>query len=213
MLEALLSAHWYLAAQAGYGTLGGPGTETRIEQDANPKNLPWRMLNEGSAYRFALGYRYEKWGLELGYGRLGHYTRRIDTDYQVDDTAFEKVAVKAIDLRGLYYFNAKGRLTPYVFAAIAAIPYERITWEGNRTPDGGQTEELRNCIKSARNTLPGSLCAYDQWLYTDGIAWGYGGGIGAEYKLTKHWAVRGEASFMLGEFQSVAARAGVQFNF
>jgi hypothetical protein len=206
-------AQLYVVLQAGYGSLGGDGTITHLEEDSNPQNLPWRVLNEGAVYRAAVGYRRDKWAVELGYGDIGSYTRRIDTDIQAEDTAFEKVLnVKAVDLRLTRFLCQKGRLECYGSLSAAFVPYERITWEGNEK-NGDHTQELKDCLAGQRGRLPGELCAWDQWNYTDDTAVLLGGAIGLEYRLNANWSVTTEAYGWAGELEAYGARAGLKFRF
>jgi hypothetical protein len=207
MLEALLSAHWYLAAQAGYGYLSGEGTQTHIEKDVN-LGWPWEELHSGPSPSALVGVRRERFGFELEYARLGHYTRRIDLS-EGPDVANENVKVYALSLRGLYFPAPYGRLQAFAFAQVSALPYERAYWEGHEIVNGAA-----KVVASRAPCLAAGNDPYDcNWIYSSGISWAAGAGVGMTYALTKHWSIRGETSFLVGEFEAISARAGVQFNF
>jgi opacity protein-like surface antigen len=196
-VNTAIIAQLFLTLQAGFGTVGGSGTETNIDKDCN-LGWPWQILDDGSMPRIAIGARKENLGLELGYGSLPRYTRRIDLKVG-PDVANENVKAKVIDIRGVYYFRDHGRLTPYAFGSLAAVNYERNWWTGHKAING---EAVRIVAK-----------ATDAWKKEDGTALGYGVGVGAEYRLTKHWSVTAEVSGMWGEFNAYSARAGVKVRF
>jgi opacity protein-like surface antigen len=196
-MNTAIIAQLFLTLQAGFGTVGGSGTETNIDKDCNP-GWPWQILDDGSMPRIAIGARRENLGLELGYGSLPRYTRRIDLTVG-QDVANENVKAKVIDLRGVYYFRDHGRLMPYAFGILAVVNYERNWWTGHKTING---EAMRVVARAS-----------DAWKKEDGTALGYGGGIGAEYRITKNWSATAEASALLGEFHVYSGRLGIRYDF
>jgi opacity protein-like surface antigen len=208
----LYAADFYVTGQAGYAKVNGPGTESNIEEDCN-LGWPWQILDKGSSPRIAIGTRSGAWGLEAGLGSLPRYTRRIDLSVG-PDVANENVKTQAVDLRGLYYFRQRGRITPYVFGSLAFVRYERHVWTGHEEVNGAAvpTQSLISC-QDGKDSAAQYQCAVDAWDHSTGITIGYGAGVGAEYRITKNWSATAEASALLGEFHVYSGRLGIRYNF
>jgi hypothetical protein len=58
-MNTAIIAQLFLTLQAGFGTVGGSGTETNIDKDCNP-GWPWQILDDGSMPRIAIGARMQK---------------------------------------------------------------------------------------------------------------------------------------------------------
>lgn len=195
------ASEFYLSLQAGASVLSGPGTETYASQDCNPYALPYDISDTRGVLRLALGVRSGQWGLELGYGRLGGYQRTLQpAEGVVWDTVGEVVATQAADLRVARYFAA-GRWQPYVYGSLAAVTYQREVWTGHRTVGGVLIS----------NFEPGNIHdVYAQWQKSSGMAFGYGAGLGVEYRVSDRWSVTGEVGALFGEFAVHSATLGLK---
>ena len=196
-----LAQDWYVTVQAGASLLGGSATETG--QDCNQKGLPYAIADTGTVARLAVGLRRDSLGLELGYGRLGHYQRTLDYSDPRDDTVGEVVATQALDLRGLYYFGELGRLTPYAYLQGAAVLYQREVWKGHKAVNGAAVQQW--------NPRGGIAAVYAQWDRSNGTEFGVGGGIGAEYRVSSRLSATVEAGALFGPFEAMSATAGLRW--
>jgi len=199
------AAEFYVHGLVGVSKLGGAGTQTYCDVEANPYKLPNHVIDTGALTRVALGARTPRWGIEIGYGRLGHYSRSLEPVEKLTwDTTGEIATAQALDLRALHYWPLSGRLEAYGFVSGAAVFYQREVWTGHYV--NGRRPVARFDSRSIEDT-------YAQWKKSDGTTPAFGGGLGLEYKLSSRWSLTGEASGLWGEFNTHSVGLGMRYYF
>jgi opacity protein-like surface antigen len=195
------SAETYVTLQAGGSRLTGPGTETSIDVDVNPRGHPYHISNGVGFQRIAVGHQKGQLALEFGVTpRLGGYHRSLEYgDDDSGDSVGEVVDVGLVDLRLSLHTKATYGLSAYGYLGLGAAFYKREVWEGHQFVAGVQSYKGGD--------------AEGWWRITDGVEPSYGLGAGVEWQFSQRWSLTAEYGATFGEFKTQAVSGGIKFNF
>jgi opacity protein-like surface antigen len=216
---------WYISGQAGGSRMSGNATQSHVAEDARPwiwndgfpENgvEPYKVVDTSGIARIAVGRSWDRFGLELGVLPLvGKYHRSADYSWPGRDTVGETIGpvyglgsrTMAVDVRQYLYIPISSRLTAYGFAAQGVVWYSRNVWTGHYTAADGTLGW--NYPKDA-----GYEEVVSWWRTENRSAFQYGGGLGAEYRLTHAWSATLELAGMFGELRVQSVQAGLRFYF
>lgn len=181
----------------GSAMISGPIAEEYKSQDVNPKNLSYNIADANITWRIALGYTWDKWELQAGYGRIGSYNRTLKHSDPGDDTVGDITRVSLADLRLIRYFTS-WRLQPYLFGETALAYYDRSTWKGHKVVGG-----VSVCVE----------CSDSGWKNTKGYTPELGIGAGLKFRYSDDVSLLLEARVLEGDIKSQSLQAGLKVNF
>lgn len=118
----------FIGASWVHNSIGGDFNDTRYYYDDQGINYSVPNVDDGMGFGLTLGYRLERFAVELTYQRVGHDTYSTFAGIGDEDSYYN-----VVDLNVKVDVLARGRVRPFVLAGIGAPWYDL---ENARTTDG-----------------------------------------------------------------------------